>query len=138
MVDLVLLFGKLALIALLYLFLLAAVRSGMGEVTRGRAGGARMLALAVTQGPEELAGIKLPLDRTLVIGRDPETDLTVADDFVSSHHARVSPAPFGGVLEDLESTNGTTLNGRRVAGRTRVGPGDVIGIGSVRVKVVAR
>jgi two-component system cell cycle response regulator len=51
----------------------------------------------------------------LVLGRAADADLIVADPSVSGHHARVVRAPDGGYrVEDLHSTNGTFVNGRRV------------------------
>lgn len=136
MVDVALLFGRLLLLALLYLFLFAAIRSGMGLIKRGSPlAPERPLALVVTAGPPEVAGVRLPLDATVRIGRAPGLELVIGDDFVSTTHARVVPAPGGPLLEDLDSTNGTLLNGRRVGSPEPLAPGDVIEIGTVKLKV---
>ncbi len=51
----------------------------------------------------------------LVLGRAADADLVVEDPSVSGHHARVVRASQGGYrVEDLRSTNGTFVNGRRV------------------------
>ena len=136
MVDVVLLFGRIVLIALLYLFLLAAVRTGMGLVAGPRSRPASGLAIRVTDGPKEITGVTLPLSGPLVIGRSPDADLVIADDFVSSTHARISPVASGFALEDLDSTNGTTLNGQPVTRQLPVDAGDVIALGANRLKVV--
>jgi pSer/pThr/pTyr-binding forkhead associated (FHA) protein len=136
MVDVVLLFGRLLLLALLYLFLFAAVRTGIGIVRSGGPGRAKgALSLTVTSGPPELKGVRIALDRTVRIGRDPSLEFVIADDFVSTQHARIVPEPGGPVLEDLGSTNGTVLNGARVARPKRLQAGDDIVIGTVRMKV---
>ena len=136
MVDVVLLFGRVLLLALLYLFLWAAVRTGMGLVRSGSAGeGDRALAVVVISGPPELRGVKVPLDRQVRIGRSPDLELVIADDFVSTSHAQIVPAPGGPVLEDLASTNGTLVNGSRVRGPVRLATGDLIEIGTVKLKV---
>jgi pSer/pThr/pTyr-binding forkhead associated (FHA) protein len=136
MVDVVLLFGRLLLLALLYLFLFAVVRAGIGLVRTGApAKGERPLALAVTAGPPELKGLKVALDRAVRIGREPDLELVVADDFVSSRHAQIIPTANGPVLEDLDSTNGTVLNGARVSSPSSLKAGDEIVIGTVRMKV---
>lgn len=135
MVDLALLAGRLLLLALLYLFLFAAVRTGIGLVAGQRARGAGSFTLTVTDGPRELRGVALPVSAPVIIGRSPGADIVIADDFVSGRHARVSPAGTDAVLEDLGSTNGTLLNGERVTRPHTLRPGDVIDIGGVRMTV---
>ncbi|MGH7293375.1 MAG: diguanylate cyclase, partial [Polyangiaceae bacterium] len=52
---------------------------------------------------------------SVVIGRAPEADLCIDDPVLSRKHARVARGPAGGVyVEDLGSTNGTLVRGRRV------------------------
>lgn len=136
MIDVVLLFGRILLLALLYLFLYAAVRAGIGLVRTGApARGERPLALLVTAGPAELKGVRVALDRTVRIGREPGLELVIADDFVSTHHARVVPGTAGPVLEDLGSTNGTMLNGGHLSAPATLSAGDEVVIGTVRMKV---
>lgn len=67
--------------------------------------------------------------RGVVIGRSPDCDITVADDRASRTHARVSPTDDGFVVTDLQSRNGTYLNGRRVVGKVPFRGGDVLGVG---------
>ena len=54
--------------------------------------------------------------------------MQVDSKFVSRHHAQLVTSPDGSVIEDLNSTNGVYLNGKRVR-RHRLTPGDVIKIG---------
>jgi type II secretory pathway predicted ATPase ExeA len=63
-----------------------------------------------------------------VIGRTSDNDMQVDSKFVSRHHAQLVSSPEGSVLEDLNSTNGVYLNGKRVR-RHKLAPGDVIKIG---------
>ena len=72
MVDVVLLAGRLLLLALLYLFLLAAIRAGIGLIA-GQAPPSkdRGLVLAVSRGPSELLGTRVPLRGPVIIGRSP-------------------------------------------------------------------
>jgi len=136
MIDVALLIGRVLLIALLYLFLFAVVRSGVGVIRRGTPSQPeKPLMLVVTAGPTELAGVRVPLDTRVRIGRAPELELVVADDFVSTTHAQVVPGPDGPVLEDMGSTNGTLVNGVRVTSPTALEPGDEIEVGTVRMKV---
>jgi hypothetical protein len=136
MVDIVLLVGRLLLLALLYLFLFAAVRTGIGLV-RGAGPGSRPggLALRVIEGPRELKGMRLNIEGPIVIGRAPGADIVIADDFISSQHARIVPSGDGAMLEDLGSTNGTILNGSRIGGPARLSAGDEIDLGTVTLKV---
>lgn len=137
MLELVLFAGKLLLLALLYLFLFAAVRAGVGMVSgrsQARAESGELL-LAVTAGPKELRGTRLPIRGPIVIGRSPGADIVIADDFVSARHARVAPAGNGAVVEDLDSTNGTLLNGVRVAGVAPLQEGSIITLGTVKLSV---
>jgi type II secretory pathway predicted ATPase ExeA len=64
-----------------------------------------------------------------VIGRTADNDMQVDSKFVSRHHAQLVTSPDGSVLEDLNSTNGVYLNGKRVR-RHKLAPGDVIKIGT--------
>ncbi len=59
----------------------------------------------------------------------------IADSFVSAKHARVAPTGTGAVIEDLGSTNGTVVNGGRIAAPMSARAGDTIDIGDVRLKL---
>lgn len=135
MIDVALFAGRLLLLGLLYLFLFAAVKTGIGLVAGQRGKGRSTWTLSVTQGPRELRGVTVPVNGPVVIGRSPGADIVIGDDFVSASHARVSPSGDGVVLEDLGSTNGTMLNGAAVRMPQSVRPGDAIDIGNVRIKV---
>jgi hypothetical protein len=63
-----------------------------------------------------------------VIGRTPDNDLQVDGKFVSRHHAQVITTPEGSVIEDLNSTNGIFVAGKRVR-RYRLRQGDVVSLG---------
>ncbi|TLD46529.1 MAG: putative cardiolipin synthase YwiE [Accumulibacter sp.] len=65
---------------------------------------------------------------TNTIGRAQENDLVIGDARVSRYHARISLDEGICLLIDLESGNGTFLNGERVAGRRLLRPGDVVRI----------
>jgi len=67
-----------------------------------------------------------------VIGRVPGCDLVLDDSTVSKHHARIhcDAAPL---IEDLDSTNGTYVNGRPVDGPTALRRGDRIALGAAKI-----
>jgi hypothetical protein len=64
------------------------------------------------------------------IGRDASCDLAIADMTVSRRHATLERTPDGWLLTDLESTNGTRVNGWRVRGKVKVTPGDLVCFGN--------
>jgi len=73
----------------------------------------REAALVVLSGPA--AGRELSLDRPrLTVGRGPDADLRFDDDAMSHSHAVLEYAAGGFRILDLESTNGTRVNGGRV------------------------
>ncbi len=63
-----------------------------------------------------------------VIGRTSDNDLQVDSKYVSRHHAQVVTTADGSWIEDLNSTNGIFVRGRRVR-RHRLAEGDVVKIG---------
>jgi general secretion pathway protein A len=64
----------------------------------------------------------------LVIGRTSDNELQVDSKFVSRHHAQVVTTVEGSVVEDLNSTNGVFLQGKRVR-RHKLAEGDVLKLG---------
>jgi hypothetical protein len=75
--------------------------------------------LVITSGAKEGLEIDLP-DEVLTIGRSNESSLVIRDDYTSTHHARLLLWPDGWVIQDLDSTNGTFLDGTRVIVPTHV------------------
>ena len=67
------------------------------------------------------------------IGRDASCDLAISDMTVSRQHAQLERTPDGWLLSDLESTNGTRVNGWRVRGQVPVRVGDLVSFGSLEV-----
>lgn len=70
----------------------------------------------------------------LTIGRASGSDLKLPGPEVSRRHARIIASEEGYILEDLGSTNGTFLNGRRIT-REAIKPGDEIRIGRTTLTV---
>jgi hypothetical protein len=94
------------------------------DVVRGHAAGGRLdiPASGLTVGREALPPAELDGDPAL-----------------SREHARFIPSGDGNlVVEDLHSTNGTLVNGRRIAEPTPARPGDVIQVGATVLRVLAR
>lgn len=73
---------------------------------------------------------------TMTVGRDPACDHVIDLPMVSSRHARLVREGSSVFLEDLGSSNGTFVNGKRVVGKVAVGSGDPIALGSYVLRLV--
>ena len=89
--------------------------------------------LKVTHGRQ--AGLTVPLAGGVLIGRSPDCQLLLEDDYVSTKHARIVVTATGYQVEDLGSTNGTFVNNQRVSAPTAFGPGDTLRIGRTLMSV---
>jgi hypothetical protein len=85
--------------------------------------------LVITSGPKEGLEIELPREQ-LTIGRSGESGLVIRDDYTSTHHARLMLWNDGWVVQDLDSTNGTYLAGKRVTVPTPIPLSTPIKIGT--------
>jgi hypothetical protein len=77
------------------------------------------------------------LGRKTSIGRTPDNDLQLDAKFISRHHAVILVGPASTIIEDLNSTNGVQVNGRRVT-RQALRDGDQIAIGRMHYRFVVR
>jgi pSer/pThr/pTyr-binding forkhead associated (FHA) protein len=94
----------------------------------GRASRATPQQMVVTAGP--LAGQTFPLtDAQITIGRADDATLVLTDDYASTRHARIFPQDGQWIVEDLGSTNGTYLDRQKVTQPTPVPVGVPIRIG---------
>lgn len=88
-----------------------------------------MLVLQVLQGADRGKKFVLPDNEPQLIGRSSES-LPITDTTVSRRHAELTPDEGRWFLRDLDSANGTILNGRKIEGRYELSPGDQIRCGS--------
>ena len=72
------------------------------------------------------------------IGRREDNDVVLSTGNVSKVHARVVAAGDRLVLEDLQSTNGTYLNGVRLSSRRELSAADEVGIGDYSLRFERR
>ena len=92
----------------------------------------RRVMLRVTDGPDRGAQIQVARPR-ITIGRSAVNDLVLTDTSVSGTHVEITLGDKRGILlRDLDSTNGTTLNGLRVR-EAYIEPGTSIGVGKSEV-----
>jgi pSer/pThr/pTyr-binding forkhead associated (FHA) protein len=150
---------RVGLLALLWLFVLAAVRvmrndlTGAGSVrAAGRPPAAKAARptqrkatkpakgkgiprkLVVTDGG--LTGTSMDLgDQPITIGRADDSTLVLTDDYASAKHARLVPQDGQWLVEDLGSTNGTYLDRDKVTRPTPVPPGVPIRIGRTAIEL---
>jgi hypothetical protein len=92
--------------------------------------------LMVVSGDEHIKeGQAIQLSKSsLIMGRDDGCDLILGDDYVSKHHAQVLIDKGRPMLEDLGSTNGTYLNGKKISRRMVLKDGDIIKIGGITLR----
>lgn len=83
--------------------------------------------VTVMEGTKTLSTVELDAERT-TIGRHPDNDIQLQDNAVSGKHAVIMTILSDSFLEDLNSTNGTLVNGRQVA-KHPLADGDVITMG---------
>jgi len=72
----------------------------------------------------------------ITVGRSPATSIRVSEEGVSRQHCVITPSGGRLMLLDQGSTNGTYLNGARVQ-QARLGHGDIVRIGSTKIRVEA-
>ncbi|MFJ6171828.1 FHA domain-containing protein [Curtobacterium sp. NPDC092190] len=85
--------------------------------------------LVITEGSRE--GMEMPLGGgPITIGRSSESNVVIRDDYTSTNHARLDLRGEGWVLSDLESTNGTFVNGQKVTGPVTIAERTPITIGT--------
>jgi predicted component of type VI protein secretion system len=84
--------------------------------------------LEIVEGPE--AGRQIAVNGTVEIGRDPECDAPLLqDELVSRRHVRLTPQEDGVGVEDLDSKNGTFVDGDEIVGPAHLLPGGQLIVG---------
>jgi hypothetical protein len=133
------LFLRLAMTAVLYLFLLSIFLIARRELNRQarRSGESIGRLVLLDAGATSLPpGHALPLQSVTTLGRGVTSTLVLNDSFVSTTHAVLTRRGDQWWLRDAGSTNGTRLEGEPV-GSTEIAVqyGDVIEIGRIRLKL---
>ena len=134
MVDVILLIGRLLFVAILYIFLLALVKTGIGMV-KGTSSKEKRWNLSVEAGPKELRGVKIAVTGPVIVGRSAGADIVVAASYVSGRHAQFKLMGKNLFVEDLGSTNGTAVNNNMISAPTALKNNDVVNIGDVQIRV---
>lgn len=152
MSEFTLLLIRLAFLAVLWFFVIAAVGVIRTDLfgprtattparkavkpprlsTKPRKGGPRQMV--VTAGPLQGTVINLT-EMPITIGRANDATLVLSDDYASSRHARLFPQDGQWIVEDLGSTNGTYLDRSKVTRPTPVPLGVPIRIGKTVIEL---
>ncbi len=103
-----------------------------GDADAGEASDA--LADAVLTRLDAAEGASIVVRGRTTIGRDADNDVQISARFVSRHHAVLIPGYRSTFVQDLGSSNGVLVNGRRVR-CARVLPGDVVSIGKAQFRL---
>jgi FHA domain len=147
---------KFAFIAVLYLFLLWVARSALKDLGRptdedlaresgrvdhgpvlgtGRGDGAGSAArLVAEEGGGLRPGQSFVVGLGITIGRAPNSEVRIEDTYASGHHARIYDREGSVYVEDMNSTNGTYVNGRRVSAQELLRADDRIRIGDAEFR----
>ena len=89
MIDIVLFVGRILLVVILYLFLFAVMRTGIGLV-KGQRKDTAIWTLDLEKGPRNLRGLHVDMLGPVVIGRSPSCDIQINEPYVSANHARLT------------------------------------------------
>lgn len=128
---------KILFLILLFVFLwqiAGAIRAHVGRGSSTPRG----------KGPSELVVLRGDVSRGSrvklrgsghTVGRSQEADLIIDDPYASDFHARVTSQNGQTRVEDLGSTNGTYVNGRRITAPTSLSKGDTVQIGKTLLEV---
>ncbi|MES2758298.1 MAG: FHA domain-containing protein [Pseudomonadota bacterium] len=94
-----------------------------------------MAKIIISRDAKAVQEVEIGAGRT-TIGRHPQNDVVIGHQAVSSRHAAVTSIDGLATLEDLDSSNGTFVNGLRI-GRKVLSDGDRVTIGNVQIDFIA-
>lgn len=144
----VILSARFGLLALTWVFILLVmwtqrkdVASSAGAVRRQAMSSApatreKARSLAVIEGPLKGSHMEVASLEDFTIGRAGDNDFQLGDDFASSRHARLFRRGSEWFVEDLDSRNGTFVNGVRIDQPERVSVGTDMKMGRTIVRLM--
>jgi len=124
---------KVGFILLLYLFLWVVARGIAGHL-RHESARSEAPTVAVTASPTQ-SGLTFKVSGPLILGRSPEADVVLQDPYASDFHIRLAFQGGEVRLHDLGSTNGTFVNGEKVAAPLSLRRGDRVQIGQTTMEL---
>ena len=129
---------RLLFLATLYVFLWMVVRALVRDLRAAAREPTTELGRGVvvaSPSGEPPPGATFALDAITSLGRDVNNSIVLDDEFASASHAALTYRGRAWYVEDLESTNGTFVNGGQVDGLAPIAFGDEIQIGQVRLRL---
>lgn len=131
---------RIAVVFLLYLFLYQVLRAVTRELrtTGSDSTPASQYGYLTVINPGQSGlqpGKKFPLNQVNTIGRAMTNDIPLNDNFLSAEHALLEWDGNNWIVEDLNSTNGSWLNGRELTQPQPLTYGDVVQVGHVELKL---
>ena len=144
----VILIARFGLLALLWLFIVFVMSAQRKDVVRAAGPVRRQAAsqsstrrekarqLAVVDGPLQGSHMEIASLEDLTVGRAGDNDFQLGDDFASSRHARLFRRGSDWFVEDLDSRNGTFVNGVRIDQPERVTVGTDMKMGRTIVRLM--
>lgn len=148
--SLILSIFRIGLLAILWIFILVSLRAMRRDTNRAAgatpprpsAGGvlkqerrAPANHIMVVEGPYQGSHMEISTLNEMVLGRSPECDFVLGDDYSSARHARLFRRGQEWFVEDLDSRNGTYVGGTRIEQPERVNTGTDIRIGRTTVRL---
>lgn len=134
---------RLGFVGLLYLFLWQVLRVIMRDLNQAAQQPAKRRssrAKLVVIDPAESnlsSGASFTISGKSTVGRRPDCTIVIEAPFVSGVHAELESRNHAWYVTDLESTNGTFVNGRQVVGTAYIESDDVVQFGRVKFQLVA-
>jgi len=116
---------------------LASIRRDINRIENGQAVDAGRVPLRYLIGVDNTDVVHVLNRKVMTIGRTHENDLQIRSSHISRHHARLLIGANAVILEDLGSTNGCYVNGRRIRKQVLQNE-DVLMIGKTRYRFTAR
>ncbi|MEJ2143149.1 MAG: FHA domain-containing protein [Gammaproteobacteria bacterium] len=94
-----------------------------------------MSVISIVKNNQPVKSIPLP-EGGISIGRSGENDIFLNDETISARHAKIYTYYNTSYIEDLDSTNGTYINGKKIQ-KHLIKPGDVVQIGQHKFNIEA-
>lgn len=135
---------RLGFVGLLYLFLWQVLRITMRDLSHAavqqpaKRRSSRAKLIVIDPADSDLnPGSSFSIGAKTTIGRHPDCSVVIEEPSVSAVHAEIEARNHAWYLTDLDSTNGSFVNGRPVAGTAYIETDDVVQFGRIKFQLVA-
>lgn len=118
----------------LFYYLLRDIQLASEQIQETQRAAGRLVIEACSPEVPLEVGAQFRLQPVTIVGRGPTCTIILEDSFVSTEHARIASRRGQWWLDDLDSRNGTALNGIPLLGPVVLSSGDIIGIGRVQFR----